>query len=254
MSWWISQGKSVLAGEIHCDRLCDRRCSRTLSEQEPVLKEIAVIFDMDDTLARTSPQWRVAETALLAALGRSWDVTLAQQYKGMNALDVAATIHRLLEPAMSREDCQTLMRDHLIQAFQEQPPAEMPGAAACVKGLQSHHRLAVASGSPMRLIRQTISHLGVAGAFEVVLTSESVARGKPHPDVFLATAAAMKVDPERCVVMEDSVIGVQAALAAGMKCIAIPSSDPSPFHAIAHRVVTSLEEVDVKFVARVAGE
>ena len=82
----------------------------------------AYIFDMDDTIARTGPVWRFAEMTLLKAIGTEWTPELSAQYKGMNALDVAATIHRVLQPKThTLAQCQDLMRSTLIEQFRTSP-------------------------------------------------------------------------------------------------------------------------------------
>lgn len=211
-----------------------------------------ILFDMDDTLAATSPHWRKAETALLTSLGHAWDAELAKSYKGMNALDIAAVVYRTLSPAdVSKEDCQAIMRNALTDAFTQAAPQPMQGSADCVRRLALAHRMAVASGSPMHLIELTLNHLQIMALFELRLSSESVPRGKPHPDVFLAAAAQMNVAPKQCMVIEDSLIGAQAARAAGMRCIVIPSSDPAAFKDVAHRLCNSLDDVNSKMIREV---
>src|SRR5262245_22373224 len=94
----------------------------------------AYIFDMDDLLIRSAPIWTKAETTLLAAIGREWTPELAIQYKGMNALDVAATIHRVCRPALSLPQCQKIMRDSLLESFSATVEA-MAGAVQLVRAL-----------------------------------------------------------------------------------------------------------------------
>lgn len=203
----------------------------------------ALIFDLDDTLAATSPLWHRAESHLLEEIGHHWSAELALQYKGMNALDVAATIHRLLQPELPVESCQRILRDALFRAFETDTIKSMPGAIPCVRRFAGILPMALASGSPLPLIELALQRLGVRDAFVVVLSSESVARGKPAPDIFLAAAKALKTDPARCLVFEDSLVGVQAARAAGMACFAVPSSSPEDIAQIATRTFASLEDV-----------
>jgi HAD superfamily hydrolase (TIGR01509 family) len=230
----------------------------------------AVIFDMDDTLVSTAALWRRAEEALFAFLGKKWDEDIARQYKGMNALDVAATVHRLLQPkGVSVEECQQVMRGALLQEFAFELPGEMPGAVACVRKMAGlpevdlpvdpeaeaekpelkpapGRKLALASGSPLEAIESVMTQLEILPLFEVVISSESVKRGKPHPDVFLAAAEKLGVNPAECVVFEDSEIGVRAAKAAGMKCIAVAHEDAEAtarIRALGVRVVGSMDEV-----------
>jgi HAD superfamily hydrolase (TIGR01509 family) len=208
-----------------------------------VERPAAIIFDMDDTLVATRALWRKAEERLLAAMGRKWSADLARQYKGMNALDVAATIHRAVQPEMSVRECQQLMRSALIAEFQQIPVRSMPGAAECVRRMKRMAPLALASGSPPEAIHLALVQLGLYREFEVVISSETVARGKPHPDVFLAAAKAMGASAEHCLVIEDSLIGVRAAKAAEMRCFAVPSGCREEIEALETWVFDSLEEI-----------
>jgi beta-phosphoglucomutase-like phosphatase (HAD superfamily) len=204
---------------------------------------IGFIFDMDDTIARTAPIWRAAERALLDRIGATWSEELALQYKGMNALDVAATVHRLLAPSLPVAECQRVMREALLEGFRAGRATEMFGAVACVRRVARLGPAALASGSPLPGIRIVLDQLGLTDAFQLVISSESVARGKPHPDVFLAAAAALGVAPERCLVFEDSLVGVRAAQAAGMRCFAVPSSHPEEIAQTATGVFASWDVV-----------
>lgn len=203
-----------------------------------------IIFDMDDTLVATAALWQRAENHLLCLLGSKWSAELAIQYKGMNALDVAATIHRLLNPPSSLEYCQEALRTALFDAFEESPPRPMPGAVECVRRLACLAPLALASGSPLPLIQSVIKNLGLETEFKILISSESVLRGKPHPDVFLAAATSLGVAPEKCLVLEDSFVGAQAANAAEMVCFAIPSSQSKNIRQTARATFASLDEID----------
>jgi HAD superfamily hydrolase (TIGR01509 family) len=205
----------------------------------------AIVFDMDDTLAATGPLWSAAEEALLSRLGAHRTDELALEYKGMNALDVAATIHRRLKPAMPLPECQRILRDTLIAGFENGLVRAMPGTVECVRRLRGVVPLAVASGSPPQAVRAALRQLGLEQEFRVIISSEAVKRGKPAPDVFLAAAAELQVAPQACLVIEDSLIGVRAAIAAGMACFAVPSSHPAEIAALATRVFTSLAAITV---------
>ena len=79
--------------------------------------------------------------------------------------------------------------------------------------------------------------------FRAVASVEDVGRTKPFPDVFLRAAALLGVEPRRCVALEDSAAGVQSAVDAGMRVIAITNTLPASKLSHAHRVVGSYREI-----------
>jgi HAD superfamily hydrolase (TIGR01509 family) len=83
--------------------------------------------------------------------------------------------------------------------------------------------VSVASGGPKPIVRQTLERTGLAELFPIVVTPEDVVHGKPAPDMFLLAARLMGVEPSACLVFEDAVPGVEAARAAGMGCVVVPS-------------------------------
>ncbi len=220
-----------------------------LPEPPQEAPRFAIIFDLDDTLAFTAPHWRRAEEALLRRLGRAWSSELALKYKGMNTLDVAAVIHREFNPDLPLAECQRIVRDALLESLRAGPITAMPGAAVCVRRAERIAPLAIASGSPLEAIEIIVEELGIADAFEVKVSSESVRRGKPFPDVFFAAAEELGVPAESCLVFEDSLVGAEAARSAGMSCIAVPSSRPEEVLEVASRCFSSLNDVSGKDIA-----
>jgi len=85
--------------------------------------------------------------------------------------------------------------------------------------------LGVASNSPSRYVIEVLGAMGLAEHFGCVRCREDVVQGKPAADVYLAAATCLEVDHERCLALEDSPIGLQAALNAGMRCIVVPNED-----------------------------
>ena len=84
--------------------------------------------------------------------------------------------------------------------------------------------MAVASGGHHELVDATLGVLGIAGLFDAVVCAEDYERGKPAPDPFLVSAKRMGVRPEDCVVFEDSPTGIEAAEAAGMAHVFVPTA------------------------------
>lgn len=106
--------------------------------------------------------------------------------------------------------------------------------------------MCVGSSAPDENIDLVLDGLNIRGHFRAVISSSQVKQGKPHPEVFLRAAAAMELSPSQCVVVEDAVIGVEAAHNAGMKVIAVAQIMPREALAKADLVVNDFTEVGVE--------
>ncbi len=82
--------------------------------------------------------------------------------------------------------------------------------------------LGVATSSVGALIRPFLQRHGIAEHFKAIITGEEVVRGKPHPDIYLKAAEKVGIAPEKCLVVEDALAGIQAGKSAGMTVAAIP--------------------------------
>jgi HAD superfamily hydrolase (TIGR01509 family) len=101
----------------------------------------------------------------------------------------------------------------------------VPGAVRLLQLLRrgSIPTALVTSGQPWK-VRAVMDQLGIAGLFAAEVTASDIAEGKPHPECYLLAARALGVVPERCLVFEDAVSGVDAAVAAGAVCIGVAES------------------------------
>ncbi|MCX8107301.1 MAG: HAD family phosphatase, partial [Verrucomicrobiae bacterium] len=102
---------------------------------------------------------------------------------------------------------------------------------------------ALASGSSHNVIKEVLALDGLARFFSVVVSVQDVGRNKPAPDVFLLAADRLGIPPAECMVIEDSIVGVQAAKAAGMDVIAITNSVPREQLNEATYVVDGYDEI-----------
>jgi HAD superfamily hydrolase (TIGR01509 family) len=202
-----------------------------------------LIFDMDDTLV-SARFWTPAETRLFNLLGQPFRPDIAILYKGMNAGDVGRTIHAQLQPAnYSAEDCARLLREFLLEIAADEETQPMPGADALLHAMQGKVDMAVASGSPLAVIRLMMERFGWLDCFSLLVTSEDVARGKPSPDVFLEALRRAGHPSRDAVIIEDSLVGVRAAKAAGITCFVAPSSDDPRIVQETDRAFPSLHEM-----------
>jgi sugar-phosphatase len=104
--------------------------------------------------------------------------------------------------------------------------------------------MAIASSSSLQLIKQVAAQLNILNDMEFIHSAYEMDFGKPHPQVFIETGQRLNVDPQNCLVFEDSKFGVIAARAAMMKVIAVPDAIElgNKEFGIAHKVLSSLME------------
>jgi HAD superfamily hydrolase (TIGR01509 family) len=182
----------------------------------------AVIFDLDGVLLDSEPLHEEVARAVLAECGVA-DVD-PDDYVGMTTLDSFAAICRARALPHDPVELDARYTGRVIPLLRARA-RPLPGVPDVPRALRARGlRLAVASSSRMEVIEATLDGLGVRGLFDAVVSAADLPRGKPAPDVFLEAARRLAVPPETCVVVEDSERGVQAARAAGMRCVAVPCS------------------------------
>jgi sugar-phosphatase len=121
----------------------------------------------------------------------------------------------------------------------------MDGARDLVAELHSEGaKLAIASSSPMRLIRAVVEKFAIGSYFSVLHSAEHETVGKPDPAVYRTTMSLLGADPRQCLAFEDSLSGVRAAKAAGALVIAVPAPDDAldPGFAVADVILRSLRD------------
>ncbi|MDQ3607335.1 MAG: HAD-IA family hydrolase, partial [Actinomycetota bacterium] len=143
--------------------------------------------------------------------------------------------------------------EELSALFRAELPL-LPGALRAVDAAATVGPLAVASSSPAALIDLVLELAGVRERFATVLSSEDVPRGKPSPDVFLEACARLGVAPHEAAAVEDSEAGLESALAAGMRVVAVPSPHFPPVDAVLARADVVLDTIEHLTAAVLRGE
>ncbi len=132
--------------------------------------------------------------------------------------------------------------------------APLPGARKLLETLETAGvPCAVGSSTHRANIEAIFAATGLGRFFRAVVTGEDVVHGKPAPDVFLAAAKRLDADPRRCVVFEDALVGIAAAHAGGMKCVAVATTNPIALLGHAEMAVESLGEITVERLAMLFG-
>jgi len=177
---------------------------------------------MDGTLVDTEPYWIEVEHELVAEFGGHWDDEKAHSLVGKDLRDSAAILRDRGGVQLPIDDIVNRLLDGVIERVRREVPWR-PGARELLAALnQAHIPTALVTMSWQRFADAVVGALP-KGSFDVVVTGDQVANGKPHPEPYLAAAAALGVRPEDCVAIEDSPTGLRSAVAAGCRTIAVPN-------------------------------
>lgn len=182
----------------------------------------AVLWDMDGTLIDSEEfhwmAWRdtlakegivITREQFLSSFGQRNDSILPRW------LGAEANAERIDRIANAKEE----MYRHLVRTKGISP---LPGVAKWVQQLHNQGWLqAIASAAPRANIEVILEALSATDVFQGIVAAEDVHRGKPDPEVYLTAAARLGVLPERCIVVEDAVAGVEGACRAGMRSIGV---------------------------------
>lgn len=203
----------------------------------------AVLWDLDGTLVDTKEfhyqSWKLA----LPEFGYPFPADRFQRSFGMNNSGVLEVfLGRPVEPELVQtigERKEVLFRDLLHGNVQA-----LPGVQQWLDRLRRWGaRQAVASSAPPANIDVMLGELGIAGYFDAIVSGYALP-SKPDPAVFLQAAERLGVPRRDCIVMEDAVAGVQAARRAGMRCIAVASTNPPEALHQADLVVERWDQLD----------
>ncbi len=203
----------------------------------------AVIFDLDGTLLDSEQSWQQVVKDYLNQHDRIYNPSTQRALLGLAMDDTT----RGLKTAYNLpDDVETIKRDLLVRADARltTPFAVKPGVEELLAYLANLGiPIAIASNSPFHSVQAKLSHHEWSKLFTVRCSVDHVVQGKPAPDLYRYAAAQLGVAPERCLAVEDSPTGVQAAVAAGMTCYAVPDAAhhrPAEFAALTPYIFSDL--------------
>ncbi len=214
----------------------------------------AALWDVDGVIIDSAEQHRSAWETLARENDFPYSDAAFWASFGMRNSDAIPLLFGVREAervAALSERKEAIYRELLRSAATALPGARELLAALHVAG----YRQALGSSAPVANIEAIIGLLGIGPLLDGFVSGERVAQGKPAPDIFLAGAALVGVEPARCVVFEDAPAGVAAARAGGMRCIAVrrPGQQDAPGLEAADRIVDSLCDLTVADIDRLLG-
>ena len=187
-------------------------------------KEIAFIFDLDGVIVDTAKFHYLAWRKLANDLG--FDITEVQneQLKGISRVKSLEIILKWGDVKLSQDEFMeqmALKNDNYLSYISSMTKKDiLPGVSNVIDYL-SEKNIPFALGSASKNARIILEKTGLIQKFNAVVDGNDVSKAKPNPEVFLIAASKIKVDPENCVVFEDSVAGIQAANSAEMTSVGI---------------------------------
>ena len=183
----------------------------------------AAVFDLDGTLILSETRHRAIWATFFAGHGVPFDDELGRSVTGRRGGDTLAAVVHLFPGLDPSEIVAELLR---ISVRPDLPPiAPVPGAAGYVRGLaDAGVPLALVTSASEPHIGDALGLLGLGGAFGVTVSAIDVANGKPDPEGYLLACARLGIEPGAAVGFEDSVPGVAAVRAAGLRCLALATT------------------------------
>lgn len=181
----------------------------------------AYLFDCDGTIADSMPLHYIAWKKALGEWGCVFDEVLFYAWGGKPAAEIIATLNRMNGLNMPVES----LAEHKENLYFELLP-QLKAIPEVLELIKVHHGripFAVVSGGRRNSVVSSLTTLGLMDKFETIVGAEDYQNGKPAPDAFLIAASRLGVAPQDCLVFEDTDLGVQAATAAGMASVKVPS-------------------------------
>jgi HAD superfamily hydrolase (TIGR01509 family) len=184
----------------------------------------AAIFDFDETIIDLEPQHAAAHEALCRAMGSNYGELpdSITKVSGRRIIDDIRDMRAHFGWSASEEELMALRQRHFDEVCATADLETLPGVRETIEALRARGmKLAIATSAVRASIEAILDRLRLRDAFALIVDGSEVTNGKPDPEAFLLTASKLGAEPRRCIVFEDSEIGVAAAKRAGMFCIAV---------------------------------
>jgi beta-phosphoglucomutase len=206
----------------------------------------ACIFDLDGVIVDTARYHFLAWKRLASMLGINFTEKDNERLKGVSrieSLNIILEIGNKKLTGSQKEEYALLKNSWYIDYISRMTPAELlPGSVEFIYELRNSNIL-VALGSASKNTPMILKQVGILDMFDAVIDGNVVSKAKPDPEVFLRAAQILSVEPAKCMVFEDAIAGVQAALKAGMICVGVGSPE---ILTQAHFVIPGLKEMTLE--------
>lgn len=181
----------------------------------------AVIFDLDGSLVDSMWMWRAIDIEYLGRFGIPLPEDLQSKIEGMSFSETAVYFKEFFHIPDSLEKIKDDWNRMAWDKYANEVPLK-PGIPEFLRGCREHGiKLGIATSNSRELVENIVEVHKLRDYFSCIMTGCDVAHGKPAPDIYLAVSEKLRVHPERCLVFEDIIPGIQAGKSAGMKVCAV---------------------------------
>jgi HAD superfamily hydrolase (TIGR01509 family) len=181
----------------------------------------AYLFDCDGTIADSMPLHYIAWKSALGEWNCEFDEGLFYAWGGRPIPEIISSLNEMRGLEMPVETVTVRKEDLYLELLHELKP--VPEVLEHILAMHGQIPFAVVSGSSRNAVVQSLDALHLLDKFDTIVGAEDYANSKPAPDAFLIAAARLGVAPKDCLVFEDTALGIQAATAAGMASVRVPS-------------------------------
>jgi HAD superfamily hydrolase (TIGR01509 family) len=195
--------------------------------------------------------WDEVRAEFAAEHGRRWTRDDQAAVMGANSRAWARIMRDRLDLDLPDEEIERSVVEAVVARYEREGAPRIDGAVDAVRRIADRWPVAIASSAHAEVIAAALASTGLTETFQVVVSSDEVAHGKPAPDVYLEVARRLDVSPEATLVVEDSRNGVRAAKAAGMTVVLVPNASVPPAPGAADRadlVLDRLSDLDPAMV------
>jgi HAD superfamily hydrolase (TIGR01509 family) len=220
-------------------------------------KLYGLIFDVDGVIADTEAVNAKVSIKVFADLFGVEGVVREDFEAGLGRgaeeyVKAAARVHGMELTAEQVRQATRLRQEYFLNILSEEPLLPFPGVLELMeKAMQADDfRVAIATSGTLEKSRTVLNATGVPYQKMVYINGNDVTHKKPDPELFLLAAERIGIDPANCIVIEDAPNGVQAARAAGAKCIAVTNSTSAANLQQADLVCDSLVQIDLEMITR----
>lgn len=210
----------------------------------------AALFDFDETMIDLEREHDAAHRALCRDLGCDYD-QLPEGFRfgsGRRVLDDITEMRDFFGWTTPEQSLKAIRHQHFLEALASRDLTLMPGVERVVRDLHARGMiLAITTSADGDAVDLLLNRFGIRDLFALIVDGAEVRTGKPDPESYLLTARKLEMEPKDCTVFEDSHVGVLAAKAAGMYCIAIrnPRARTRQDLTAADLILDSFEQLDV---------